>query len=239
MTQLRAFGEGPLVPATRSGRVPRPRLLDLFSCQGGAAKGYADAGFEVTGVDKDPQPRYPYAFVPADAIAYVLSHGAEFDFIHASPPCQHDSECQRLQGNTHPDLIAPTRTALEATGRPWVMENVRGAAAKLRGPVMLCATMFGLDNYRHRFFETGGGFTLEQPQHAGHTVPQAKMGRPVPPGHYGQFVGNFSGVDLARRVLGVPWMNRDGIRECIPPAYTEHVGRAALAFLAPVLGVAA
>lgn len=223
-------------------RVPshRPRLLDLFCCQGGAAKGYDDVGFDVTGVDKDPQPRYPYRFVQADAIAFVLEHGAEFDFIHASPPCQHDTECQRIQGNAHPDLIAPTRAALETTGRPWVMENVRGAVPKLRAPVMLCGQMFGLANYRHRFFETGGGFTLAQPGHPAHLVPQAKMGRPVPPGHYGQFVGNFSGVALARRVLGVPWMNRDGIRECIPPAYAEHIGRAALALLAARgLGVAA
>lgn len=223
-------------------RVPgrRPRLLDLFCCQGGAAKGYADAGFDVTGVDKDPQPRYPFRFVQADAIAYVLEHGAEFDFIHGSPPCQHDSDCQRIQGREHPDLIAPTRTALETTGRPWVLENVGGAVPKLRRPVMLCGQMFHLANYRHRFFESGGGFRLGQPGHPAHTVPQAKMGRPVPPGHYGQFVGNFSGVDLARRVLGVPWMNRDGIRECIPPAYAEHIGRAALAQLTPsVLGVAA
>ncbi|WP_086724665.1 DNA cytosine methyltransferase [Streptomyces sp. NRRL B-24085] len=217
----------------------RTRLLDLYCCQGGAAKGYADAGFDVTGVDINPQPRYPYRFVQADAIAFVLEHGAEFDFIHASPPCQHDSDCQRIQDNAHPDLIAPTRAALEASGRPWVMENVRGALPKLHAPVMLCGPMFGLATYRHRYFETGGGFTLDQPDHPAHTVPQAKMGRPVPPGHYGQFVGNFSGVDLARRVMGVPWMNRDGIRECIPPAYADHIGRAALAALSPVLGVAA
>ncbi|MFF0014564.1 SAM-dependent methyltransferase [Streptomyces sp. NPDC005374] len=217
----------------------RPRLLDLFCCQGGAAKGYADAGFDVTGVDIAPQPRYPYQFVQADAIAFVLEHGAAFDFIHASPPCQHDSECQRIQGNQHPDLIAPTRTALEASGRPWVMENVRGAVPKLHRPVMLCGPMFGVDTYRHRFFETGGGFTLDQPGHPVHLVAQAKMGRPVPPGHYGQFVGNFSGVDLARRVLGVPWMNRDGIRECIPPAYTQWIGAVFLASLAPVLGAVA
>ncbi|MFF4964662.1 SAM-dependent methyltransferase [Streptomyces sp. NPDC001037] len=217
----------------------RPRLLDLFCCQGGAAKGYTDAGFDVTGVDKDPQPRYPYRFVQADAVAYVMAHGTEFDFIHASPPCQHDSDCQRIQGRTHPDLIAPTRAALETTERPWVIENVRGAVAKLRGPVMLCGPMFGVATYRHRFFETGGGFRLAQPHHPAHAVPQAKMGRPVPPGHYGQFVGNFSGVPLARKVMGVPWMNRDGIRECIPPAYAEHIGRAALSQLAPALGVAA
>ncbi|MBD2827856.1 DNA cytosine methyltransferase [Streptomyces globisporus] len=209
----------------------RPRLLDLFCCQGGAAKGYADAGFDVTGVDTAPQPRYPYRFVQADAIAYVLEHGAEFDVIHASPPCQHDSDCQRLQGNTHPDLIAPTRTALQTTGRPWVLENVRGALPKLDRPVMLCGPMFGVETYRHRYFETGGGLTLHQPHHPAHTAPQAKMGRPIPPGHYGQFVGNFSGVQHARNVMGVPWMNRDGIRECIPPAYTHWIGTTALALL--------
>ncbi|MEU2495463.1 SAM-dependent methyltransferase [Streptomyces sp. NPDC007883] len=220
-----------MTQSTAIRRVPgrRPRLLDRFCCQGGAAKGYHDAGFDVTGIDKDPQPRYPYRLVQADAIAFILEHGAEFDFIHGSPPCQHDTECQRIQGNTHPDLIAPTRAALEATGRPWVMENVRGAAPKLRKPVMLCATMFGLANYRHRYFETGGGFTLSQPAHTVHTVPQAKMGRPVPPGHNGQYVGNFSGVQAVRDVLGVPWMNRDGIRECIPPAYAEWIGQAFLA----------
>ena len=218
---------------------PRPRLLDLYCKQGGAAKGYADAGFDVTGVDIDPQPRYPFRFMQADAIAFVLAHGAAFDFIHASPPCQHDTDCQRIQNNAHPDLIAPTRTALETTGRPWVMENVGGAVPKLRAPVMLCGQMFHLANYRHRFFETGGGLTLHQPDHPAHTVPQAKMGRPVPPGHYGQFVGNFSGVDQARRILGVSWMNRDGIRECIPPAYAHHIGRVALAALTPALGVAA
>ncbi|MGW3420455.1 SAM-dependent methyltransferase [Streptomyces phaeochromogenes] len=213
------------VPIRRT-RGARPRLLDAFCCQGGAGKGYGDAGFDVTGVDNRPQPRYPHTFVQADAVAFIREHGADFDFIHTSPPCQHDSECQRIRGNDHPDLIAPTRAALESTGRPWVIENVRGAVPKLREPVMLCGAMFGLQTYRHRYFETGGGFTLAQPPHPAHTAPQAKMGRPIPPGHFGQFVGNFSGVGYARRVLGVPWMNRDGIRECIPPAYTQWVGRA-------------
>ncbi|MEU7201409.1 SAM-dependent methyltransferase [Streptomyces sp. NPDC045470] len=217
----------------------RPRLLDAFCCQGGAGMGYHLAGFEVTGVDKDAQPRYPLSFHQSDAIEFIREFGAAFDFIHASPPCQYDSECQRIRGRAHPDLIAPTREALEATGRPWVMENVRGAAVKLLSPVMLCGAMFGLQTYRHRYFETGGGFTFTPPPHPPHTVPQAKMGRPVPPGWYGQYVGNFSGVPLARRVMGVPWMNRDGIRECIPPAYARHIGRAALAHLRTELEVAA
>ncbi|SPE49835.1 hypothetical protein SNS2_1531 [Streptomyces netropsis] len=210
---------------------PRPRLLDAFCCQGGAGMGYYRAGFDVTGVDITAQPRYPLGFHQSDAIDFIRAFGADFDFVHASPPCQFDSDCQRIQGRAHPDLIAPTRAALEATGRPWVMENVRGALPKLQNPVMLCGAMFGLATYRHRYFETGGGFTLPQPPHPAHTVPQAKMGRPVPPGHYGQYVGNFSGVPLARQVMDVPWMNRDGIRECIPPAYTEWLGHAALSFL--------
>ncbi|MGW1099148.1 SAM-dependent methyltransferase [Streptomyces sp. NPDC002455] len=217
---------------TRRAR-PRPRLLDAFCCQGGAAKGYADAGFDVTGVDTSPQPRYPYRFIQAEAVDFIRQHGAEFDFIHTSPPCQHDSDCQRLQGRDHPDLIAPTRAALESTGRPWVIENVKGAVPKLDRPVMLCGTMFGLRTYRHRYFETRG-FTLSQDRHPQHIAPQAKMGRPVPPGWYGQYVGNFSGVQDARRVMGVPWMNRDGIRECVPPAYTQWIGTAALQALLEV-----
>ncbi|AVH97282.1 SAM-dependent methyltransferase [Streptomyces sp. WAC00288] len=216
----------------------RPLLLDAFCCQGGAAAGYAAAGFDVVGVDLAPQPRYPYRFIQAEAIAFIREHGHRFAFIHASPPCQHDSACQRLQGNTYPDLIAPTREALESTGRPWVIENVGGAVPKLGQPVMLCGAMFSLETYRHRYFETGG-WTLTPPDHPAHLVPQAKMGRPVPPGHYGQFVGNFSSVDHARRVMGVPWMNRDGIREYIPPAYTRHVGTHALTALPAHTGVAA
>lgn len=207
----------------------RPRVLDVCCCQGAASAGYESAGLKVVaGVDKDPQPRYPYGLVVADAVGFLVKYrqwiAETVDFVHASPPCQHDSDCQRIQGNDHPDLIGPTREALDATGVPWVIENVGGAAAKLRDPVMLCGAMFGLATYRHRYFETGGGFTLEQPGHPEHTTPQAKMGRPIPPGWYGQFVGNFSGVDHARQVMGVPWMNRDGIRECIPPAYTRWIG---------------
>ncbi len=120
-----------------------------------------------------------------------------------------------------------------------VAVTVRGAVPKLEQPVRLCEPLVGVQTYRHRYFETGGGLTLHQLIHPAHVVPQAKMGRPVPPGYFGQFVGNFSGVDLARRVMGVPWMNRDGIRECIPPAYTQWIGHHALTHLTTPAEVAA
>jgi DNA (cytosine-5)-methyltransferase 1 len=117
------------------------------------------------------------------------------------------------------------------TGLPYVIENVGGAVPKLRDPVMLCGPMFGLKTYRHRFFEAGGGFSLKAPEHPAHTAPQTKMGRRPKPDEFNQYIGNFSGVEDARQDMGVHWMNRDGIRECIPPAYAEFIGRQAMAFI--------
>lgn len=92
----------------------KPRLLDLFCCQGGASVGYREAGFDVTGVDIDPQPRYPFVFHQADALKFTLEHHREFDAFHASPPCQAHTNAQRIQGNDHPDFIPATRALFEA-----------------------------------------------------------------------------------------------------------------------------
>ena len=61
------------------------RLLDLGCKAGGASSGYRDAGWEVTGVDIEPQPRYPFAFIQADMLTVPLDG---YDAYHASPPCQ-------------------------------------------------------------------------------------------------------------------------------------------------------
>ena len=145
----------------------RPKLLDLYCCAGGAALGYHRAGFDVTGVDIDPQPNYPYGFMQADALALDDDFLARFDAIHASPPCQAFSDLAKRNGNAAdwPDLIGGTRDLLESAGKPWVIENVEGAP--LLSPIVLCGTMFpGLRVIRHRLFETS--FPAEQPRHIPH-----------------------------------------------------------------------
>ncbi|MFJ9854297.1 SAM-dependent methyltransferase [Streptomyces sp. NPDC101150] len=209
------------------------RVLDLFCCQGGAGMGYHQAGFNVTGIDIAPQPRYPFAFHQADALAYLARHGTDFDLIHASMPCQRYTRCQQIQSREHPDLIAPVRALLQQTGRPYVIENVPGAP--LLDPVELCGAMFGLRTYRHRLFETS--FPLARRHHPRHLAPNAKMGRPVREGEFMHIVGNFSNVPLARDIMDMPWATRDGLREAIPPVYTRHIAEQFLA--APLAEVAA
>jgi len=204
-------------------------VLDLYCCQGGAARGYQQAGFRVVGVDLDDQPRYiGDEFWQSDAVSFLTVHRdwilAEVAFIHASPPCQLDSDCQRIMDREHPDLIGPTRDALESIGLPYVIENVSGALPKLKNPIELCGLMFGLTRtYRHRYFEAGG-WALQQPDHPRHAAPQTKMGRAPREGEAIQAIGNFAGVGIIRDEWDVPWMNRDGIREAIPPAYTQWIG---------------
>ena len=167
---------------------PQPRLLDCFSGAGGAARGYMDAGFHVTGVDIKPQPRYcGDRFIQAD-VMLLLRHRAwlrQFDAIHASPPCQGYSVMHNLpwlRGRVYPLLIKPVREALEDSGLPWVIENVMGARKGAKGLVKrgledhglegdyLCGAMFGLPLYRHRLFASGGGFHWTPPEHPKHPV---------------------------------------------------------------------
>src|SRR5437667_3126512 len=96
----------------------QPRLLDLFCGAGGAAMGYARAGFEVVGVDIRPQPNYPFEFVQDNALELMQTYPwwdvPPFAAVHASPPCQHDTTMGRHPETraTHPDLIGPTQTML-------------------------------------------------------------------------------------------------------------------------------
>ena len=144
----------------------KPRLLDLFSGAGGCSRGYADAGFEVVGVDIVPQKNYPYEFHQADALTFPLDG---FDVIHASPPCQHFTNMlnwDESKKDAHPDYIDSIRQRLQATGKPYIIENVPGAPVERM--IMLCGAMFGLRVYRHRYFESN--VFLFQPEHPRHLV---------------------------------------------------------------------
>lgn len=206
-----------------------PRLLDLFSGAGGAAVGYHRAGFdEILGVDNQPQPRYPFSFVQADALEFLAGvRPGEFDLIHASPPCQGYSRMRHLpwlKGREWPLLIDETRRLLRRSECPYVIENVIGAP--LVDPVLLCGSMFGLRVYRHRLFECSEW--MMQIPHAQHreTIGSGRMlnarAKPSASGMVSVIRGD---VRAARRAMGIEWMSRDEICEAIPPSYTEWIGR--------------
>jgi DNA (cytosine-5)-methyltransferase 1 len=207
------------------------RLLDLFCCQGGAGMGYHHAGFEVEGVDINPQPRYPFKFHHADALQYLEDHSHEFDAIHASPPCQSHSSLKYVTGKDYTDLIPQTRDLLKASGLPWIIENVE--RAPLENPVVLCGTMFGLKVLRHRKFETS--FFIFQPSHFPHAANGAHVGRcghkDIDASGFMSVAGHFSNVEYARQAMGISWMNQGGLAQSIPPAYTEFIGRQLVQYL--------
>lgn len=202
----------------------KPRLLDLFCGGGGAGMGYHRAGFDVVGVDLNPQPNYPFEFHQADAMTYPL---AGFDAIHASPPCQAYSAAT-LDASKHPDLYAATREQLQASGCPWVIENVIGAPY-LSG-VVLCGSMFGLRVRRHRNFECS--FLAYAPRPCDHTGP-----RPYTvTGHLHRTEQDFQhslkpAREHAVELMGMPWATWQEAVLAIPPAYTEWIGRQLLAHL--------
>lgn len=229
------------------------KLLDLYCCAGGAAMGYHRTGFdEIVGVDINPQRHYPFEFVQGDAIAYLEEHGREFDYIHASPPCQRYSSITAVTGGreNHPDLVNPTRQALIASGIPYTIENVVGAP--LINPIVLCGTMFGLRTKggaqlrRHRLFELSRPFNALVPpcQHRSgliedHGGAQGKDYRRIPPtiGVYGNFGGNstrdrirFFSTQDGRDAMDIQWMTGKELSQAVPPAYTEFIAKEWLAW---------
>lgn len=211
------------------------RLLDLCCRAGGAGKGYADAGFEVVGVDMKFQRHYPFEFYQADAFAFAEAHWQEFDAIHVSPHCQGYSNMRFVTKKDYPKQIEEFRTMLQRFKKPFVIENVATAPMPnlpLFGShtIMLCGAMFPpLRVYRHRLFESN--VPLTAPEHPTHVVKCAKQGRPAKNGQFVTVTGNCSGVEYARESMGVDWMVRDDLSQAIPPAFTKFVGLQLLKFL--------
>lgn len=235
----------------------KPRLLDLFCGAGGAAMGYSRAGFDVVGVDIKLQLNYPFGFAQDDALVVLKDYADGFrpfghlDAIHASPPCQAYTSLRSLhKTREYADLIAPTRELLQATGLPYVIENVELARKHLIDPVLICGSMFDppLDVKRHRYFEANWPLqhpewpcrhklwdyryrSLDQRKKRGSRVVQVHGG-----GQHGReyllsrVVGvhghtNYSGeAELRNKAMGIDWMSQAELSEAIPPAYTEFIG---------------
>jgi DNA (cytosine-5)-methyltransferase 1 len=209
--------------------VRRPRCLDLFCGAGGAAMGLYRAGFDVVGIDIKKQPRYPFPFIQADALRPPVRL-EDFDLVWASPPCQHYTALRAV----HPEMISwdsipPTRDMLKASGKAYVIENVVGAP--IRADLTLCGEMFGLQTYRHRLFEIEGFYAMQQP-HPRHRIPHCtrKRRRSFDAGLFISVTGNV-GSYLGPKCLGIDWMTGEELSQSIPPAYSEHIGRYAMAGL--------
>lgn len=213
----------------------KPKLLDLFCGAGGCSVGYSRSGFDVVGVDCKKQPRYPFEFHCGDAFEYLEQHWQEFDAIHASPPCQGYSISKLIHGGSNaPLLIEPVRSALQSTGKPYVIENVPGCP--MINPIVLRGNMFGLKVKRDRLFESNCLLIAPELQKMqgrsgqewGHRRFKSMSRNPSLLKGECDFVcvsGHAFLVEEGRIAMGIDWMTRDELTQAIPPAYTEWIGR--------------
>lgn len=204
------------------------KALDLFCCAGGATKGLQQAGYHVTGVDIYKSPRYcGDAFIHADALEVNLDG---YDLVWASPPCQRYSESTPVWNReNHPDLIPPMIEKLSRECKsPYIIENVEGAKNLLRDPVFLCGTMFGLNIYRHRYFELGNtdAFFLLPPCNHNTKI----NGRPVLITGRGMYIDPKTGKrhseapkNVKAEAIGIDWMIVKELDEAIPPVYSKFL----------------
>lgn len=206
------------------------KALDLFCGAGGASMGLYLSGFEVVGVDINPQPNYPFEFIQCDALKIKLKG---FDFIWASPPCQaHTSMKTMPDARKHTDFIPAIRRRLRRSGLPYVIENVVGAP--LINPIRLCGTAFNLgigsaELRRHRIFECS--FPVEGlPCHhkRSRTIGIYGEGCRDSRRKYDKTIPEF-GVKHGRKAMGIEWMTIAELCEAIPPAYSNYLANQWLA----------
>lgn len=215
------------------------KILDLFCGAGGAAMGYHRAfpDAEIIGVDINPQPNYPFTFVQGDALAFLadVNHG-DYDFIHASPPCQHFT---RYRNNVkditdrYDDHLAETRWGLLRTRIDYAIENVPGAP--MTPTVVLCGSMFGLKVRRHRVFECS--WLMMQPAcNHGVWVDRPFKGSTGRGPRFTCEIGAWNEpLALQKEAMGVDWkITLRELSEAIPPAYTEYIGQQFIAEIGAV-----
>lgn len=202
--------------------VPHFRLLDLFCGEGLAAWGYwRSCRFsEIVGVDLDDEARgrYSFDFINGNALALDYDFLAQFDFIHASPPCQAYSH-MTPDKSIHERLIPDTRLMLEASGLPFVIENVEGSGVDLRPNLVMDGHWFGLPIERRRYFHCSTlGTSLRL------------MRKMILENHVNVHGGNLNREDIihAMGLETIPYNQRQkltihGMEQGIPPAMTKFI----------------
>ncbi len=215
------------------------KLLDLCCKAGGCSMGYykaaIDLGYqiEITGVDIEHQPNYPFKFIQACAVEYLSNNWHEYTHFHTSPPCQEYTVATvqfRMNGKKYRDNLEPLRELLKKTKRPGVIENVM--QAPISPDVILRGDMFGLKVLRARKFELLNWFMLNP-------VMPHKIGS-VKDGDFAQVVGKgqlkVTGgkkfkipgnnvTEVWSNAMGIDWMTNNELTEAIPPEYTRFIGR--------------
>lgn len=221
----------------------RPRLLDACSCASVGAIGYDRAGWRVTSLDNDPRAlaHSPFETVCRDVLEALEDHAflSQFDAIHASFPCQLFSatrELAKAQGKGQGkavDLLTPGLERLRECGLPWVVENVeRSPLGGMEGVARVCGSSFGLKVRRHRLFLGSKPLQGTVCDHSKFEVDEAS-GKPRPWGVYYAMGDNIPsggrtcvslehGMECMGVTRQVPWQY---LREGLPPAYTEHIGK--------------
>jgi len=205
------------------------KALDLFCGGGGATRGLQQAGYHVTGVDSRLQPHYcGDAFIQGDAFDYLARDLSDYDLIWASPACQGHSILTptRYKGN-HEIQLPRVLELLRGQLVPYIVENVEGAQMYMHDPIMLCGSMFGLEIWRHRWFELGNTdafFLLPPCNHDGHPI--LISGR----GMRGVAKGGTRPAEPLKALkiqgIGIDWMVTKELDQAIPPAYSRFLAEA-------------
>lgn len=193
------------------------KILDLCCCSGVGVEQLVKKGFNVLGVDHVKPSFYPGTFLQADATQLDLTFMALFNFVTGSPPCQKFSRgtyVAQRNGKTYPDLLAPIRDLIKASGVPGVMENIPESG--IRPDFMLCGSMFGLPQTRHRHFEAINWKPIYKRLYCDHTINKGK--------HH-VLAGAFKGTihDAAVSMGCDASRLRSEIKEGFPPAYLEFI----------------
>lgn len=190
----------------------------------------------MTGIDNNPKVarNYPYEFVLGDALSLTVEYLRGFDLVHLGGPCQPWSKMLNCWPPAvrarYKDLILPLRPKLQASGVPYVIENVEGAP--LVGATWLCAVAFGYPELiRHRGFESGNGLVIPALHHPAHPLPASKAGHWVP-GTAMSIAGHVAPMWKARELMAVTRkVTRDGLVEAAPSYMTAYVASHAAAYL--------